>query len=138
MYFTLTFALAFRVLQGIIKWLMFMVQLIVFGTTFVLWASIGNSSNPNPLSVIISMGAIVTFAVAPFFFEFELPPKENGVIISTVKRTSGESTSVVVVEGPVHVSMNLNNSNMNVSLSNGKTSIFPCSAWRLPSDTCRA
>jgi hypothetical protein len=69
---------------------MFMVQLIVFGTTFVLWASIGNSSNSNPLSVIISMGAIVTFAVAPFFFEFELQPKENGVIISTVKTTSGE------------------------------------------------
>jgi hypothetical protein len=31
------------------------------------------------------MGAIVMFAIAPFFYEFALEPKENGVIISTVK-----------------------------------------------------
>ncbi|KAL7506893.1 hypothetical protein ACHAXN_004107 [Cyclotella atomus] len=74
-------------LQGIIKWLILMVQLSVFGTTFVLWASIGNSSNSNPLFAIISMGAIVMFSIAPFFYEFSLEPKENGIIISTVKET---------------------------------------------------
>lgn len=90
--FILHLTLAFRMLQGIIKWLILMVQLSVFGTTFVLWASIGNSSNSNPLFAIISMGAIVMFSIAPFFYEFSLEPKENGIIISTVKETRGKIT----------------------------------------------
>ena len=59
----------------------------VLGTTFVLFASIGNGSKPNPLFAIISMAAITFFCILPFFKEFELRPNEDGVIISTVKDT---------------------------------------------------
>lgn len=65
----------------------------VLGTTFVLWASIGNGSTSNPLFAITSMAGIFLFTIYPFFNEFELKPARDGYIISTVKdNTDGKSS----------------------------------------------
>jgi len=62
----------------------------VLGSTFVLWASIGNGNKNNPFYAIISMGAIFLFAILPFFFEFQVARENNEVIISTMKDSTGE------------------------------------------------
>eukprot|EP00804_Cyclotella_cryptica_P013395 CCRYP_005153-RC/>CCRYP_005153-RC protein AED:0.37 eAED:0.37 QI:231/1/1/1/1/0.91/12/2182/791 len=78
------------VLQGIINWLLIMLELSVLGTTFVLWASAGNGAHHriNPLWVVIGMIAVVLFTIFPFFEEFKLSPSEDNVIISTEKDSS--------------------------------------------------
>jgi len=77
------------ILQGIVNWLAIMLQLSVFGTIFIVWASIGSSVYPtNPLWIVAAMLAVVVFVILPYSIEVD-----GGVIVTT---KSGELDDGVV------------------------------------------
>mmetsp|Transcript_32868 Transcript_32868/g.67131 ORF Transcript_32868/g.67131 Transcript_32868/m.67131 type:complete len:832 (-) Transcript_32868:939-3434(-) len=59
--------------QGVIGWLIVMAKLIIFGTLFIVGASIGHGADPtNPLYVLLSLGFIGLYTFFPLFYEYEL------------------------------------------------------------------
>ena len=61
------------------NWLAIMLQLSVFGTIFIAWASIGSSVYPtNPLWIVVAMLAVVVFVILPYSIEVD-----SGVIVTT-------------------------------------------------------